>query len=185
LNNSRKRTIREYLEAVLERLRGYYFKFFKVNSVGNKLRIGRGVNIFRTYSNTKIILGNNVRLHKGVEIYLDAPGAKIEIGNRTYINRRSTIACKQEIIIGEDCAISWDVTILDTDYHDIEGQIQTKKVEIGNRVWIGCKATILKGVRIGDGAIVAAGSVVTKDVPPYSIVAGNPARVIREGVKWY
>ena len=85
-----------------------------------------------------------MRLHKGVEIYLDAPGAKIEIGSRTYINRRSTIACKQEIIIGEDCAISWDVTILDTDYHDIEGQISIKKVEIGNRVWIGCKATILK-----------------------------------------
>ena len=53
-------------------------------------------------------------------------------------------------------------------------------VVIGNRVWIGCNALVLKGVRIGDGAVVAAGTVVTRDVPANSLVGGNPARVIRE-----
>jgi acetyltransferase-like isoleucine patch superfamily enzyme len=57
-------------------------------------------------------------------------------------------------------------------------------VHIGSHVWIGARALILKGVRIGDGAVVAAGSVVTRDVPSRALVAGNPAQVIREDVSW-
>ena len=79
--------------------------------------------------------------------------------------------------------------IQDTDFHpvlDDNGQPKpiSKPIHIGNKVWICAKATILKGVTIGDGAIVAAGAVVTKDVPAYSLVAGNPTRVIKENVVW-
>ena len=65
-----------------------------------------------------------------------------------------------------------------------ETTIVDAPVTIGDRVWIGCRATVLKGVTIGDGAVVAACSVVTRDVPPRALVAGNPARVVREDVTW-
>ncbi|MNW06569.1 putative acetyltransferase [compost metagenome] len=74
--------------------------------------------------------------------------------------------------------------ISDTDYHQIEGTVSTKPIVIGDEVWIGCKSIILKGVTIGNGAVVAAGSVVTKDVEPYTLVAGIPAKVIKRDVRW-
>ena len=60
----------------------------------------------------------------------------------------------------------------------------TKPIEIGDHVWIGLRAIILKGVKIGNGSVIAAGAVVTRDVPPYSLVAGVPARVIKENIYW-
>ncbi|AJY77773.1 acetyltransferase [Paenibacillus beijingensis] len=131
-------------------------------------------------------------LYDFVNFYLDKPGAEIVIGDRTYINRRTEIMCKQSVVIGSDCAISWDVVITDTDYHQITGldangsvmNDDAKPVRIGNHVWIGCRAIILKGVTIGSGAIVAAGSVVTKDVPAGTLVAGVPAKVVKHDVHW-
>ncbi|MGZ4106010.1 MAG: DapH/DapD/GlmU-related protein, partial [Tumebacillaceae bacterium] len=79
----------------------------------------------------------------------------------------------------------WDVQLMDTDFHRISANaVNTKKITIGNNVWIGCRVMILKGVTIGDGAVIAAGSVITKDVPPYTVVGGNPARVLKENVNW-
>jgi len=109
------------------------------------------------------------------------------------------------LTIGKYCSISDDVTILLGGEHmtdvistypfydllHIGNKTSASKgdVHIGNDVWIGYRATILSGVRIGDGAVVGAGAVVVKDVPPYAIVAGNPAKIIRErhnpGVKWW
>lgn len=76
--------------------------------------------------------------------------------------------------------------IRDSDNHSIkkEGYKKTKPIRIGNHVWIGLRATILKCVTIGDGAVIAAGAVVTKDVPPKSLVGGVPARVISTNVEW-
>ena len=74
---------------------------------------------------------------------------------------------------------------MDRDYHSTSHDKKIMKpVLIGNNVWVGCRAIILKGVTIGEGAVVAAGAVVTKDVPPFTLVAGNPARVIREVKGW-
>ena len=84
--------------------------------------------------------------------------------------------------------ISDDVRIQDSDNHNIVingiEKESTKPIIIGDRVWVGKNVLILKGVTIGDGAIIAAGSVVVKDVPSKTLVAGNPAKVIKENVEW-
>ena len=115
-------------------------------------------------------------------------GGRLSIGRHSYIND-SLIQCAGNITIGDYCAIAGDVLIQDTDFHplldaDGKGNEYTRPISIGNHVWICAKAIILKGVTIGDGAVVAAGAVVTKDVPPYSLVGGNPARVIKENIRW-
>lgn len=74
---------------------------------------------------------------------------------------------------------------MDRDYHKLDSDEETfRPVKIGDRCWIGCNSIILKGVTLGEGAVVAAGSVVTKDVPPRTLVGGNPARVLRENIEW-
>ena len=94
--------------------------------------------------------------------------------------------CAKNIEIGNDVAIAREVIIRDTDAHDIvDGKHKkVKPVKIGNHVWIGAKAMIMKGVTIGDGTIIAAGAVVTKDIPENCIAAGVPAKIIKENVTW-
>lgn len=106
-----------------------------------------------------------------------------------YINAGTQIRCMEKITIGFQCAIGRNVMIMDFDAHKIyyesgKENMVTAPVIIGDHVWIGAGATILKGVTIGDGAVIGAGSVVTQDVEPYTIVAGNPARVIKRNVRW-
>lgn len=130
-------------------------------------------------------------------IIIDKDGASVSIGHNTFIGR-SNIVCAEKVEIGDDVLISWGCYIVDHNSHPISwsnrredvknwfagtkiwDKVVTKKIVIGSRSWIGFNVIILKGVVIGEGAIVGAGSVVTKDVPPNTIVAGNPARVIRE-----
>ncbi|HEY0346452.1 MAG TPA: acyltransferase [Solirubrobacteraceae bacterium] len=136
----------------------------------------------------RIELGSRVLLWPGVKLSadsVDGSPATLRIGDRTHIGDRTEIHCGRAVAIGARCAISWDVVILDRDYHalDADGE-QCRAVTIGDDVWIGCRAMVLKGVTIGAGAVVAAGAVVTADVPPRALVAGNPARVVREQVSW-
>lgn len=127
----------------------------------------------------------------------DRPEAQIMIGSRTFVGRSALVAA-QRITIGDDVLVSWDVTIVDHDSHaldfegrrhDVEGWLAGRKdwshveiaaVTIADKVWIGFGAAILKGVTIGEGAVVAARSLVVKDVAPWTLVAGNPARPIRD-----
>lgn len=112
-------------------------------------------------------------------------GGNLILG-KGYFNINLRLRCQTKIEIGNDVAIAHNVLITDTDGHNIErkGYQKTLPVKIGNKVWIGTNVTILKGVNIGDGAIVAANTLVNKDVPPYSLAVGNPMKIVRENVKW-
>jgi acetyltransferase-like isoleucine patch superfamily enzyme len=164
-------------------IRGAWFAR-QVQRSDGRLKVGRHVRVNRPYPGTRVELGAGVRLHDGVRLFLDAPGASIVIGADTYLNRRTEIMAKRSVQIGSHCAIAWDVRILDTDYHSLDGRPSVDPVQIGDHVWIGGGAIVLKGVTIGDGAVVAAGSLVVEDVAARTLVAGVPARLLREDVNW-
>lgn len=149
-----------------------------------------------TNKKDSIQIGDNCR----IRCQLIALGSgKIRIGNNTYIGGPSKIGAIESITIGNDVIISGEVHVFDNNNHptdpetryamtqsaDSEGPLwswmesESKPVVIEDNVWIGERSTVLKGVRIGKGSIVACNSVVTKDVPPYTIVAGNPAKVVK------
>ena len=111
-------------------------------------------------------------------------GCHIHVGDNFYAGYHCTMLDYAEIRIGHNCLIGPNVGIYTT-YHNINPTHRhqsgkAKPIVIGNDVWIGGHSCILPGVTIGDGVIVGAGSVVTKDVPPFTIVAGNPAKVVRD-----
>ena len=107
--------------------------------------------------------------------------ARLSIGTRTQIGDNTQIHCGQAIEIANDVMISWGCSIMDRDFHPLESDHEERApIIIEAHAWIGCQCIILKGIRIGEGAIVAAGAVVTRDVPPHTVVAGNPARIVRQ-----
>lgn len=156
-----------------------------------KVYAGAGVRIRKRYA--QIELGDGVKFGHGVGIGAAGRGpsdlAVLRIGAHTIIGDRTHVNCQTAVSIGTHCAISWDVEILDSDMHAIvaeDGQDLPHRapVVIEDRVWIGTRALILKGVTIGHDSIVAAGAVVANSVPPRSICAGNPAKVIRQIQGW-
>jgi acetyltransferase-like isoleucine patch superfamily enzyme len=109
-------------------------------------------------------------------------GGSLRIGDRTFINSGVSICAQSAVSIGSDCAIGNYSLIMDTDFHvpgDLLALPAAHPVVIEDGVWLGARVTVLKGVTIGEGAVVAAGAVVTKDVPPRTVVGGVPARIIR------
>jgi len=151
---------------------------------GRGLRAEQGVRIVRLTEQSSVRMGAGVLLAHDVQLHLRDRGAVIEIGDGTFVNHRTELVAHQHVRLGRDCLLAWDVLVLDSDSHSVDGGPRSAPVVIGDRVWIGCRATVLKGVTVGDGAVVAAGAVVTGDVPPRALVAGNPARIVREGVTW-
>lgn len=138
-----------------------------------------------------LTIGENARLN--VKAFIAYSGSYISIADNAelrlgkgFINNNTKISCFEKIIIGDDVKISEDVMIRDSDNHMIVRQnyVKTAPIRIGNHVWIGARATILKGVTIGDGAVIAAGAVVIKDVPPNSLVGGIPAKIIKNNIIW-
>jgi acetyltransferase-like isoleucine patch superfamily enzyme len=115
------------------------------------------------------------------------PGAELRVGDGVRMSG-TTICAAERVVVGDRCVIGANVTIVDTDFHSLDAAIRstpgdfasarTKPVEIGSDVFVGGGSYILKGVRIGDRAVIGAASVVTQDVPADAVVAGNPARVI-------
>jgi galactoside O-acetyltransferase len=137
---------------------------------------------------------------------LEKPNAVIQIGNNVYIGA-SNIYCSRNIVIGNNVLISWGVKIYDHNSHSLSPEdriydirlagnnvrngdsltlnknwnnVDTESIYIKDNVWIGMDATILKGVTIGENSIIAAGSLVTKDVEPNTIVGGNPAKILKK-----
>jgi tetrahydrodipicolinate N-acetyltransferase len=127
-----------------------------------------------------------VSLQRGVRIVVD--GGTLSIGHGTNVNGSARLLVRSGLTLGEHCTLSWDCQLLDNDFHTmtIDGteRPSTAPITIGNRVWIGTAAVILKGVTIGDGAVVAAGAIVSRDVPAHAIVAGTPAKVIGSCDSW-
>ena len=167
---------------------------------GSRLHIPRGSFLFLGFAHftpapCSMHLGKNARLSvegtvqilRGTRVFVN-DGGHLEIGTRSYINDCSTVTCFEHIKIGSGCSISWNTNILDTNIHELVVQgrprPRSEPVIIGDQVWIGTGATILAGTTIGDQAVVAAGSVVTSDVPGGTVVGGNPAHVISEDVSW-
>ncbi len=113
------------------------------------------------------------------------PDGIIEIGEGTYINYGASIGATKQVTIGRDCNIGTYVTLIDNDFHRLEPERRHETPEsmpiiLEDNVWIGAKAIVLRGVRIGTGSVIGAGSVVTKDIPPRSLAAGVPAKVIKQ-----
>jgi acetyltransferase-like isoleucine patch superfamily enzyme len=143
------------------------------------------------FGHTRIVIGDDVVCHGKFGIYsgrvFDAP--RLTIGSRVSIGHQVNISCNREVVIEDDVLIAGQCTISDNDGHPLEARERiagsppqpesTRPVRICRMAWIGTGAIILKGVTIGEGSIVGAGSVVTADVLPYTIVAGNPAKVIK------
>ena len=160
--------------------------------------VGQGATIawrrIRRVAGNHLSIGNESIIH--ADISFEERGGEVRIGSRTFIGR-SNLVCYRKLIIGDDVIMSWGVTIVDHDSHSIDwtkrrndvtewgrgckawDNVAHAPVTIADKVWIGFNVSVLKGVTIEEGAVVGACSVVTRDIPAYSLAAGNPARVIR------
>ena len=131
--------------------------------------------------------GYHISMHSPVKLFADRPGAKIEIGDDSRIHGSCLHAYKR-IVIGRRCLVAANTQIIDCSAHDIclenpADRVHTfgtaKPVTIEDDVWIGMNSIILPGTHIGAGSVIAAGSVVSGNVPSRSVVAGNPAKVVK------
>ena len=146
-----------------------------------------------------VVLGDHVSCYAGCSFAI-GPNGQCSVGDFTLMNGALVMA-EERIQIGSHCLISWNVGIADSDFHPLapaqriidahalapffkdrppRPKLRTVPVIIGDNVWIGMNAIILKGVTIGENSVVAAGAVVTKSVPANVVVAGNPATLVRE-----
>lgn len=124
-------------------------------------------------------IGSHSSIHRGCRVYRPV---QVQIGYRSVINYGVLLDGRSGLVIGNNVSISEGVVVLTLE-HDIDSPdfaLQGGKVEIRDYAFIGSYARILPGVKIGEGAVVGVGSVVTNDVPPYTVVGGSPARSIRE-----
>ena len=153
----------------------------KCNSVGQWVRV-RGKVIVHNEGTIKI--GDRVRFRSEAAIseLVTWAGGRIEIGDGTTINYGSSISSAGLVKVGKDCLVGTYVNIMDCTFHNMKDHswdLEADPVVIGDRVWLGNRCMIMKGVTIGDGAVVAACSLVTRNVPPNSMVVGVPARVVQ------
>ena len=160
--------------------------------------VGTGTTVrwwgLRSRSGGTILVGKDSIIRCRIDF--DSPIGRVVIGDRCYIGA-SHLVCHTGISMGDDVIISWGVTIVDHDSHALDWStrhqdvvawklglkdwrsVAISPVTICSKAWIGFGVSILKGVTIGEGAVVGANAVVTRDVPPFTVVAGNPARVVR------
>ncbi|MGD9669416.1 MAG: acyltransferase [Hyphomicrobiaceae bacterium] len=160
--------------------------------IGIESKVGSGA-LFPK-KNSRLTIGSKSIFHGRVAMDLD--GAQIRVGDRTFVGN-GLLVCAKSIDIGSDVLISWNVTIVDHQSHHVEFEkrandvtdwlhgnkdwthVQIDPVRICDKVWIGFGANVLPGVTVGEGAVIGACSVVTHDVEPFTVVAGNPAKVVR------
>ena len=161
---------------------------YRCEAVGKRLKLDL---LPEAPGHTAIYLGDDVTFHGKLGIYsgrvFDRP--VLRVGNRVSIGHQVNFSCNREIVIEDDVYIANNCTFSDNDGHPLDPELRaaglpspaerTKAVHVCRYAWIGSSCFILKGVTVGEASIVGAGSVVTSDVPPYTIVAGNPAKVVK------
>lgn len=182
-------------------IKSNYFKIFmKLNKIsfGKNLKLygvpvifkkkASELNIGENCTIKSSFLSNLIGLNHRTIIVTRTEEAKINIGNNVGISG-ATIYARKVITIGDNTLIGGNVKILDNDFHPLEVEarnidnkdmIRSKEVIIGKDCFIGCNSIILKGSKIGDGTVVGAGSVVSGNYPGNCVIAGNPAKVIKE-----
>ncbi|MEA1989305.1 MAG: acyltransferase [Pseudomonadota bacterium] len=189
------------LSKVLSKLTNFYYKKSLFFTKGLNIVDGFVINgkpIIQISKNAKVVLGKNVTLnsrnygyhanmHSAVKLMADRAYATINIGDNTRING-ACLHAYNRIEIGKNCLIAANVQILDASGHELSfenpsNRINTssegKPVIIEDNVWIGLNAIILPGVRIGQGSVIGANTVVAKDVPPMVVFTGNPGKVVK------
>ncbi len=160
----------------LFRIKGLLFHPIERFSPSTMLNLHRG---------GKMILGNKLRVHSGCRLSA-TPGATLSIGDNTALNYNCILVARKGIFIGKDCTFGPNVIVFDHD-HDFRGSeimnssaFKEKEIVIGNNVWIGANAIILKGATIGDNAVVAAGTVVMGDIPADSVAYNKKELCIKQ-----
>ena len=173
---------RKYLKFTwMNRLRWWYWRG-KLGHLGKRVNIDRNVRLLRFPRN--ISVADNAVLKEGARICSCNEKAKVSIGRNTTIGYHTFIFASEGIEIGDDCLIAPFVYIVDSNHRSRRGEKinrqgnETAPIKIGNDVWIASGVTIGKGVTIGDGAVIASGAFVIRDVEPYAIVGGAPAKKV-------
>ncbi len=183
---------------LLQKLKSLFKSGHIIDPYHNLIR-GEGTivkgHLYQADNKSTIEIGKNSLVEGTLTTY--TPHARIVIGSNVFIGNNTLIGCAESIEIGDHVLISFDCIIQDTDTHHLEYSkrkndtidwmhgkknwdgLTTAKIKIGNDAWIGARSIILKGVQIGEGAVIGAGSCVTKDVNAHTVVAGNPAKFIK------
>ncbi len=150
--------------------------------------LGKGVSIKKYGKGARLIAGWGVRISSGCVLRVGKSGL-LSLGSRTIVGPNTRIMAATEVRIGARCMISWNCSIFDSIGHRLwleetgEAEIEAP-ITIGDDVWIGPYSIIMKGVTIGSNSVIGAGSVVRRDVPPNTLVYGNPARPAGRVVRW-
>ncbi|ARV62958.1 transferase [Nostocales cyanobacterium HT-58-2] len=144
--------------------------------VGNEVVMARDVRLIVT-PNSLLRVGNKVCLNRGLDLSTIGSNCLIEIGDGSYIGSYVCIAGPGNIKIGKNCLIASHTGIYANNHR--EYGLSREGIEIQDNCWIGSGVSVLDGVTIGQGSVIGAGSVVTKDIPPYSVAVGVPAKVIK------
>lgn len=149
-------------------------KFYEGCKYETLLNLKRGSSAF---------LGENLIIGPECRIVVEEHG-DFSVGKNTYLSAEDKIMCYKSIKIGDNCSISWNVLIMDSDGKSLCNKNPIGTIEIGDKVWIGANAVILKDTIIEEGCVVAANSVVKGKFKKNSLIAGNPARVVKENISW-
>ncbi len=182
---------REKLQAALSALRGDPFEAFRLARVGLAtfrfrylLRIAGPGSVFgtrnRVINAANVTIGRDCLFQDSIYIRAGAQG-RVTLGNRVALNSFVQIYGHGGVTLGDETQLGPGTIVTTTghDYTDEQLEATFRPITIGRRVWVGANATIIGGVSIGDGAVIGAGAVVIRDVPPRTLAAGVPARVVR------
>jgi maltose O-acetyltransferase len=173
----RRRTEAEWMWKYARQRAAADWRLRKVGSIGPHATVlGKPI-----VDATDIEIGEHFKIWSGHRQTLVTGWGRIRIGDRVFVNSGTVVFSVVEVTIGDDVALANEAYVMDSDSHGLEGRpAREAAVRIGDGSWIGARAILLPGVTIGTRCVVAAGAVVSRDVPDDTLVAGNPARVVRD-----